>query len=174
MDGNYYLGALLDWPILEVTYDGSTSQYVQAGSDLITLLIVITGSYTVNDSDNPFLAGYINLGSKIQLVYEGGIQFFDFGDFQYAPDYRTEYISINRQIDWTLYRCKGNSCVLPAESYYDGNDVYLADGIRCITGDYNLTFANLRDVLEKLGLDATVTVSDIDDVGCVWSYEFNS
>lgn len=139
------------------------------------MLNVITESYTVNDSDNPFLAGYINQYAKIQDKDEDGIRIWDMGDFQYSPEYRTEYISINQQITWLLYRYKGNSCVLPLYSYgHDENVVYLADGVRCINGQFNLTFANLQDVLERLGLDVTITVRDIEDVGCVWSYEFNS
>lgn len=157
-----------------MTYDGSTSQYVQVG-DLCVLLTVITDSYTVGNTSNPFLAGNIILSSKIQIVDEDGIDIFDMGDFQYSPNYKTEYININQEITWLLYRYKGNSCVLPLYSYgYDENVVYLADGVRCINGQFDLTFANLQDVLEKLDLDVDITVSDIEDIGCVWSYEFNS
>lgn len=159
-----------------MTYDGSTSQYVSVG-DIFTLINVITESYTVTNLYNPFLAGYINQYSKIQDRVEDGIHIWDMGDFQYSPDYRTEYISTNQKIEWLLYRYKGISCVLPVESYHDENVVYLADGIRCISVKFNFfnyTFANLQDVLEKFGLDVSVTVSDVEDVGCVWSYHFNS
>ena len=168
MDGKYYEGAELSWAIKELEYGGLVSQYIQAG-DVFTLINVLTESYTMKSSNNKFLAGRIDKYDKIEMRTENGIELWDMGDFEYAT--WNEQISINTKKSWLLYRYKGNSCKLPLISNeYPVNTVFFADGIQCFN-EGSVIYVKLQDVLTRLGIDATITVKDINSVGCVWSFQ---
>lgn len=168
MDGKYYAGAELDWAIKELEYGGVVSQYVNAGN-VFTLLNVITESYIMKSSNNTFFAGFIDKYGKIERFKENGGELWDMGDFEYA--YWKEQISINTEKSWLLYRYKGNSCKLPLiDKEYPLNTIFFADGIKCFN-EGSVIYVNLPDVLTHLGIDATITVKDVDNVGCVWSYQ---
>lgn len=168
MDGKYYEGADLNYAIKELEYGGEVSQYVQAG-DVFTLLNIITESYSMKSSNNKYLAGRIDKYGKIEMRTENGIELWDMGDFEYAT--WSEQISINTKKSWLLYRYEGNSCKLPLISEeYPVNTIFFADGIKCFNAG-SVTYANLQDVLTRLGINATITIKDVDNVGCVWSFQ---
>jgi len=163
-NGGYYDNGL--GHLYEIEYQGNTEYYIQAG-ELWDFLTIITNSLKASPSNNPFLAGRFKADVDSEYT-ENGKPVWVTGDITYV--HWDEYTSISERETWVEYRYNGASVAFTADSNYDDYHVSEQSGITCISM-YSLNFVSIPQTLQTLGIDGKLVISEIDGIGCVWSFE---
>jgi hypothetical protein len=123
-----------------IDVDSNTTSTPYSG--LIMLSALLEGNYTIEDSDNPFVNGIIDIdGSNTSLKLT----------------VNTNYISAAEKIDKCTYQRNG---VVLESAELNGSNYSMQNGIRCFNDDSRLLY-NLNDVLTYLGYTGVSVSSDM-------------
>lgn len=114
------------------------------------------------------------LGHLYEIEYQGKTEYYiqagELWDFlTIITNSLNEYTSISERETWVEYRYDGASVAFTADSNYDDHHVSEQSGITCISM-YSLNFVSIPQTLQTLGINGELVISDIDGVGCVWSF----
>jgi hypothetical protein len=168
----YYGGAGIEG-INVSEFNGEQELYISAGS-VLEVLEIMTDSAELGSSENPYLAGEYKSSSP-SIENDGDWSIFKYKNFTYGYRNRKAYDAATLQ-ETTLcdlrYSYKGKTCTLMDSPHMDYS-VYYSDGVRSyVSGGDNhepLHYVKIKDVLSQLGITGSVTVSEVENIGAVWS-----
>lgn len=161
-DGEYYES--YDWSneVVEYEVDGVTKQYITAGS-ISAILVTITGEAYFDEWKCANL--YHNVTDRY-FDEDTGKQTSCYGNglkYAYTPN-------VEGASRWLDHEYNGNKVSVTALTNEPENKAYMQDGLQCVSdGRYN--FVCLQDVLDRLGIEGTLTITEVPDVGTVWSFK---
>ena len=155
INGKYYGNApIAAWA---KEFNNEISLYVNAGA-CIEILKAIASDYTIEKADNALLAGI--------LVYDMS-QTSRIGFSRWI-----EYPTPGLKQDWIEYFYGDTSFAVPTNNNgHEDNVLYYLDGVRCFDDEWDgkkETHVNIQDLINRLGLDASISFKEVSGLGVVW------